>query len=57
MVVLSLDGLVKSLNKYLKENDITIIDKHCKGGDYEFLIKLINDIDHPKHYKIIIKEI
>lgn len=57
MVVLSLDGLVKSLNKHLKQNDIPIMDKHHKGDGYEFLIKLINDIDHPEHYKITIERI
>lgn len=57
MVVLSLDGLVKSLNKHLKQKGITIMDKHYKGDGYEFLIKLINDIDHPEHYKITIERI
>lgn len=45
MVVLSLDGLVKSLNKHLKENGAEII------------VKLLLDIDYPDYYKITIERI
>ena len=53
----SLDAFIKQLDKHLKEKNITIMDKHYKGDGYEFIIKLINDIDYPKHYKITIEEI
>ena len=53
----SLDAFIKQLDKHLKEKNITIIDKHRRGDGYEFIIKLVNDIDYPKHYKITIEEI
>lgn len=53
----SLDAFIKQLDKHLKQKDITIMDKHYQGDGYEFLVKLIDDIDYPKHYKITIEEI
>lgn len=53
----SLEAFIRLLNKHLKDKNITIMDKHYKGDGYEFIIKLINDIDYPKHYKITIEEI
>ena len=53
----SLDSFIRTLDKHLKDNDITIIDKQRRGDGYQFLIRLVDDIDHPKHYKITIEEI
>ena len=53
----SLDRFIKSLDKHLKDKNITIIDKQRRGDGYQFLIRLVDDIDHPKHYKITIEEI
>lgn len=57
MVVLSLDGLVKCLNKQFKQNDIKIMKQNYKGDGYEYIIELFKDIDYPKHYRITIEEI
>lgn len=53
----SLDAFIKQLDKHFKQKGITIMDKHRKGDGYEFLIKLIDDIDYPENYKITIERI
>ena len=53
---MSFDKLVKSINNMLENEDINIVERTNKGDDYEFVVKLMNDIDHPDYCRITLRK-
>ena len=53
---MSFDKLVKSINNMLENEDINIVEKTNKGDDYEFVVKLMNDIDYPEYCRITLRK-